>query len=65
MTMSNMEKQLPSNLFMRIHKSYIAALQKIDIINGSKVIILEQELPVSRSVKEKLLLAVDSKLIKR
>jgi DNA-binding LytR/AlgR family response regulator len=53
-----MEKQLPENLFMRIHKSYIAALNKIDMIIKNKVSIYGHELPVSRNVKDKLMLAV-------
>jgi DNA-binding LytR/AlgR family response regulator len=65
MTISSMEKQLPADLFMRIHKSYIAALQKIDSITGKKVIIHAHELPLSRNIKEKLIHAVDSKLIRR
>ena len=64
-TISGMEKKLPANLFMRIHKSYIVALHKINMITGSKVIINAHELPVSRNVKDKLMHAVEKKLIKR
>jgi len=64
-TISNMEKQLPANLFMRIHKSYIAALQKIDSIKGNTVTIHTQSLPLSRTLKEKLMHAVGNKLAKR
>jgi DNA-binding LytR/AlgR family response regulator len=65
MTISNMEKQLPASLFMRIHKSYIVALNKIDKIDKNKAIIHNQGLPVSRNVKEKLMQVVDERLIKR
>lgn len=65
MTISNMEKQLPAHLFMRIHKSYIVALDKIDTINKNKIFIHNQLLPVSRTIKEKLLHAVAGKLVKR
>jgi DNA-binding LytR/AlgR family response regulator len=64
-TISGMEKKLPANLFMRIHKSYIVALHKINMITGSKIIINTHELPVSRNVKDKLLHAVEEKLVKR
>jgi DNA-binding LytR/AlgR family response regulator len=64
-TISGMEKKLPTNLFMRIHKSYIVALHKINMITGSKVIINTHELPVSRNVKDKLMHAVEEKLVKR
>ena len=64
-TISGMEKKLPANLFMRIHKSYIVALHKINMITGSKIIINTHELPVSRNVKDKLMHAVEEKLVKR
>ncbi len=64
-TISNMEKRLPANLFMRIHKSYIAALHKIDSISGNKIIIHTHTLPLSRNTREKLMQAVDGKLVKR
>ena len=65
MTISNMMKQLPSALVMRIHKSYIAALNKIDGISGNKVMIRACGLPVSRSIKDALLATIGDKLIKR
>lgn len=65
MTISHMMKQLPSAMFMRIHKSYIVALQKIDSITGNKVLIRSGTLPVSRNIKEALLQAIGGKLIKR
>ena len=65
MTISNMEKQLPASLFMRIHKSYIIRLDKIDAINKNKVMIHAHCLPVSRTIKDKLMLAVDDRLVKR
>jgi DNA-binding LytR/AlgR family response regulator len=65
MTISNMVKQLPPTMFMRIHKSYIAALSKIESINGNKVMIQSASLPVSRNVKEQLLQTIGDKLIKR
>lgn len=64
-TISGMEKKLPAHLFMRIHKSYIVALDKIEMIAGNKVIINAHELPVSRNIKDKLMQAVEAKLVKR
>jgi DNA-binding LytR/AlgR family response regulator len=65
MTISSMMEQLPPSLFIRIHKSYIASLSKIESINGNKVLIHSETLPVSRNVKEALLQAIGDKLIKR
>lgn len=65
MTISNMMKQLPTSMFMRIHKSYIAALHKIKSIDGNKAIIQSSTLPISRNAKNDLLQAIGDKLIKR
>ena len=65
MTISNMMKQLPSSQFLRIHKSYIVSLQKIDSIIGNKITIGSSSLPVSRNIKDALLHAIGNKLIKR
>lgn len=65
-TMTQFEKQLPGNLFMRIHKSYLVSLQKIDSIEGSQVGIKAFKIPCSRNIKEQLLQRVlENKLLKR
>ena len=65
-TLSNLEKQLPAELFMRVHKSYIVALNKIDAIESHSVAIGSNHVAVSRTLKEKLRLrVVESRLMKR
>ena len=65
-TMTQFEKQLPANLFMRIHKSYLVSLQKIDSIEGNQVGIQSFRIPCSRNLKEQLLQRVlENKLLKR
>lgn len=66
LTLSSLEKQLPAGRFMRVHKSYIVALNKIDTVDGNLITIGQQQIPVSRNVKEVLMRrVVDSKLLKR
>lgn len=65
LTLTHMEDQLPVNLFVRIHKSYIVSLPKIEAICGNKVIVGAHKLPVSRMLKGKLMKAVESSLVKR
>ncbi|MGN6640103.1 MAG: LytR/AlgR family response regulator transcription factor [Mucilaginibacter sp.] len=66
MTISHVEGQLPEQLFMRVHKSYIVSLAKIQCIEGNTVIINQQQIPVSRNLKEDLKAkVVDKKLFKR
>jgi DNA-binding LytR/AlgR family response regulator len=65
-TISNVESQLPGDLFMRVHKSYIVALGKIQSIDGNTIVINGKQIPVSRNFKETLKLrVVDSKLFRR
>lgn len=59
-TMKGMEDQLPSNRFMRIHKSYIVSLEAIQAIEGTTVHIGKHQIPVSNTYREMLLAAVAS-----
>jgi two-component system response regulator LytT len=55
-TMKNLEEILPSHKFIRIHKSFIASLEKIKMIKADEVIIGENHsLPLSINYKENLL----------
>jgi DNA-binding LytR/AlgR family response regulator len=59
-TMKAMEEQLPSSKFMRVHKSYIIALNAIKTIEGN-IIFLDKEkaeVPLGSSFKEALLSVV-------
>lgn len=47
-TMNCMEHKLPGELFIRVHRSYIISIKKIDWLNGNKMAIEGQEIPVSR-----------------
>jgi DNA-binding LytR/AlgR family response regulator len=53
-SMTNMEEKLPGNEFLRIHKSYIVSLPKIDAFTSVSIEIEGKELPVGRSYKEKV-----------
>jgi len=65
-TISQVETGLPAHLFMRIHKSYLVSLSKIQSIEGNTLTINEQQIPISRKLKEILKdKVVDKKLFKR
>lgn len=55
MTMKSVEELLPGNRFIRIHKSYIAAMDFITAIRKTTVMIGSMELPVSDTYQEKLM----------
>ena len=49
--LSTLEEVLPSDEFLRIHKSYIIAINKIDCYNADSVEIAKHELPIGRMFK--------------
>jgi DNA-binding LytR/AlgR family response regulator len=54
-TIKNFLTGLPENDFMRIHKSYVINLKRIEYIEGNQVRIGEHTLPVSPAQREDLL----------
>ncbi|MDT0689879.1 LytTR family DNA-binding domain-containing protein [Salegentibacter sp. F188] len=59
-TMKSFEKQLPSDRFLRIHKSYIVNLEKIERYNSKNIEIDKQKLPLSRHKKNNLVEALSA-----
>ena len=53
-TMKKMVNLLPEQLFMRVHRYYIIALNKINYIENNRIVIDEKHIPISASYQEKL-----------
>ena len=53
-TMKAFEKQLPSDKFLRIHKSYIVNLERIEKYNSKNVEVAGRSIPLSRNKKTEL-----------
>lgn len=51
---AEMLENLPENLFIKVHKSFVAALAKIDAVNHSFIIIEGHEVPLSRNYRDEL-----------
>ncbi|MES1219386.1 MAG: LytTR family DNA-binding domain-containing protein [Bacteroidota bacterium] len=49
--LTSLEEMLPSNEFVRIHKSFIVAINKIESFNADRVEIGKKEIPIGRSYK--------------
>ena len=49
--MKAFEKQLPEDKFLRIHKSYIVNLEKIEKFNSKNVEVSGRSIPLSRNKK--------------
>lgn len=54
-SMTNMSDKLPENSFMRIHKSFIVSLSKIEAFTSSSIEVPGKELPIGRSYKNSVL----------
>ncbi|MGB1308423.1 MAG: LytR/AlgR family response regulator transcription factor [Oceanihabitans sp.] len=54
-TISAIEGKLPTNRFIRIHRSYIISLKYISSFTNEHVLIKEKALPISRSYKKEVL----------
>lgn len=54
LTTSELESRLPADQFIRIHKSYIVALTKIERLSGNTLHIGENELPVGITFRREL-----------
>lgn len=54
LTMSGLERQLPSDRFMRVHKSFLVSLANVNTIEGHTLFIGPHRIPVSRTLREEV-----------
>lgn len=52
LTFKSVEESLPQHIFLKVHKSYLVALSKIESIEGNEIIIGHHHIPISRNMKE-------------
>lgn len=57
----NIEEILPKDIFVRVHKSYIVALNKIDSVERNRISIGGKLIPVSNTYKESFNLMINKK----
>ncbi len=53
-SLRELEEKLPEKKFIRIHKSYIVSVKKIDSLEGNMIEIAGEKLPVGKSFKPKV-----------
>ncbi len=58
-SMVQMEEKLPSDSFLRIHKSFIVSIGKIEAFTANTIEIQGKELPIGRSFKNGVLSALN------
>ncbi|MXV51615.1 response regulator [Pedobacter sp. HMF7647] len=61
--MKKMEEVLPSGRFIRVHKSYIIALDKIESIERSRIIIGEKVIPIGDTYRDYFFKLIENKNI--
>lgn len=65
LTFSGIEEQLPAELFVRIHKSFLVAISAIQTIDGNEVITSSMRLPLSKNHRIEVMIRIESRFIKR
>jgi DNA-binding LytR/AlgR family response regulator len=61
--LKNLEENLDSRSFIRVHKSYIVSIDKIEAIEGNEIFIQSHRVPMSRNYREQVMKqVVDNKL---
>jgi len=50
-TIKNLETKINTQLFMKVHRSFIVNTSKVDYMDGNKLIIKDSEIPVSKAFR--------------
>ena len=61
LSLKSLEEKLADTAFIRIHKSFIASITKIDGIEGNELFIQNNRIPISRNYREQVIERVISK----
>lgn len=66
LTFKAVEDYLPDTLFIKVHKSFIVSVSKIDSIDGNDIFIGKEQIPVSRNLKDEVMKRVlNNRYLKR
>ena len=64
--LKNVEQNLGKNSFIRVHKSYIVSIPKIESIENNEIIIQSFRIPISRNYRDQVIdRVVNNKLWKK
>ncbi len=58
-------ERLPKNKFIRVHRSYLAAIDKIDSFKNQEILVGTHTLPLGKSYKEGFVKMIEGKLVKK
>lgn len=54
-TLSGLLEKLPSDRFIKVHKSFIVSINKVNAVDSNEIIIGSSRIPISRSMREDVL----------
>ncbi len=52
MTLKSMQEKLPNKEFVRVHRSYIVPISKVDKFNKNKILVAGKEIPIGSSYSD-------------
>ena len=52
LTFKSIEESLPNTIFLKVHKSYLVSMSRIESIEGNEIIIGSHHIPISRNMKD-------------
>lgn len=55
LSLKSLEENLDKKAFIRVHKSYIVAINKIDGIEGNEIFMQNNRIPISRNYREQVI----------
>lgn len=61
MSLKTLEEELPAEKFMRVHRSFIVALDKIDAVERGQILINQQRITVAEQYKTKFQQFIENK----
>ena len=61
MSLKTLEEELPSDRFMRVHRSYIIQKSKIECVNKSRIVIQNKEIPVGDTYRRQFLAMIEGR----
>lgn len=60
LSMKSMEEKLPSDRFIRVHRSFIVQKSKIKVIDRGRIVFNKEYIPISDSYKQDLLIYINN-----
>lgn len=66
LTFKSVEEYLPVDAFIKVHKSFIIAANRVDSIDGNEILIGQFRIPISRTLKDEVMEKIlNGKFLKR